>query len=134
MAQAERSLMMGESTGHFVETLAALVMRELGCATRDRFSGRVGALEPARHGDHPAVRVHADPEASRFPFLHLHLQRDAAMGLVSASLQSGATTLIGQPRLVRTPFFSEAAAAVRGHVHELSAVPARAPGAARLIV
>lgn len=109
MALAERSLMMGESAGHFVETLAALVMRELRMRYKGSFFGIVWAtISPL--GTVMILRF-VFTQILRVPITHFHIFMYSALlpwMWFQTALQSGSTTLSDNADMVRTPFFPKA--------------------------
>jgi lipopolysaccharide transport system permease protein len=97
---------MGESAGHFVETLGALVARELRMRYKGSFFGIVWAtLSPL--GTVIVMRL-VFTQVLRIPIEHFYIFMYSALlpwVWFQTALQSGATTLSDNADMVRTPFF-----------------------------
>jgi lipopolysaccharide transport system permease protein len=104
----ERSLLVGESVGHFVETLIALVSRELRMRYKGSFFGIVWALlSPLGY---VVILRFLFTRILVIPIPHFSVFMYTAMlpwTWFQTSLQAGSTTLTENGDLVRTPFFAK---------------------------
>lgn len=108
MAQVERSLLMGHSAGHFVETLAALVSRDLQMRYKGSFFGILWALLSPL-GTVVILRF-LFTQILRVPTPHFAVFIYSALlpwVWFQTAVHAGATTLADNSDLVRTPFFAK---------------------------